>query len=602
MKKQSASRSAFFNGRGLIGFVLCSLGLLLALAGFSKPVAGRATAGKLVDFKPGTWTATGSMNVARAAFTATLLTNGKVLVAGGINTAETTASAELYDPATGQWTLTGSMTTPRYTHTATLLADGRVLVAGGQVTASLASAELYDPSTGIWTLTGNMTTPRAGHMALLITTGPLSGMVLAAGGGSTCFACTPLLDSAELFDPSTGTWTSTASMTIARYWNTPPPATILPDGSVLVVGGVTCCPYRWFNKAETYDSVNQTWTPTSPKMTNANGAVTLLPDGKVLVAGGVKGTGVFVADAELFDSFTGVWTATTSMSTERGFPTLTLLTSGQALVVGGCSDLSSAELYDSSAGSWFPTGKMTAARESYTATLLANGQVLVAGGSDCEGNILSNAELYTPPPVATLSATSVTFGLQLVGTRSPGQAATLTNTGTTPLTISSIDVSGDFLAKDNCGSSVDPGASCTIKIAFNPSDKGVRTGTVTITDDAANSPQIVALTGTGTVVELSPTSVNFGDQKVGTVSHPQSVTLTNTGSTPLSIRGIGIVGSNFSDFVETTTCGSSVPANSSCSIDVRFAPTATGPRTASVKVRHDGGGAEPVDLTGTGTR
>ena len=123
---------------------------------------------------------------------------------------------------------------------------------------------------------------------------------------------------------------------------------------------------------------------------------------------------------------------------------------------------------------------------------------------------------------------------------------------------------------------------------------------MTITDDAANSPQTIALTGTGTVVQLSPASVNFGDQKVGTISQPQSVTLTNTGSTPLSIRGIGIVGSNFSDFIETTTCGSSVPANSSCTIDVRFAPTATGPRTASIKVRHDGGGDQPVKLTGTG--
>jgi hypothetical protein len=244
---------------------------------------------------------------------------------------------------------------------------------------------------------------------------------------------------------------------------------------------------------------------------------------------------------------------------------------------------------------------MTVARHDHTATILPNGQVLAAGGLDCEGNILSSAELYTPPPVVALSTTSLTFGLQLVGTRSAAQTAILTNTATTPLTISSIAVSGDFVAKDNCGSSLPAGASCTIKAAFSPSEKGDRTGTVTITDDAANSPQIIALAGTGTVVLLSPTSVDFGDQKVRTVSPPQIVTLTNTASTPLSIRGIGIVGSNFSDFVETTTCGSSVPANSSCTIDVRFAPTATGPRTASIKVQHDGGGSQPIKLTGTGT-
>src|SRR5207302_6293515 len=123
---------------------------------------------------------------------------------------------------------------------------------------------------------------------------------------------------------------------------------------------------------------------------------------------------------------------------------------------------------------------------------------------------------------------------------------------------------------------------------------------VTIRDDAANSPQVITLTGTDTVVELTPTSVNFGDQRVGTISPPQTVRLTNTGSTSLSIRGIGIVGNNFGDFVETTTCGSSVPARTSCTIDVRFKPAATGPRTASIKVQHDGGGDQPVKLTGIG--
>ena len=246
---------------------------------------------------------------------------------------------------------------------------------------------------------------------------------------------------------------------------------------------------------------------------------------------------------------------------------------------------------------------MTVARNFFTATLLSNGQVLAAGGTDCEGNRLSSAELYTPPPVATLSTASLTFGLQLVGTRSAAQFVTLTNTGNTLLTIAGIAASGDFVAQDNCGSSLPAGESCTIRVAFSPSDKGVRSGAVTITDDAANSPQTIALTGTGTVVQLSPMNVNFGNQRVGTISPPHTVTLTNTGSTPLNIRGIGIVGSNFGDFVETTTCGSSVPAHSTCEIDVRFAPAATGRRGASIKVRDDGGGGtQGVNLRGTGIR
>src|SRR5439155_4051461 len=147
----------------------------------------------------------------------------------------------------------------------------------------------YDPGTGLWTATGSMDTTRTAHMATLVTTGALSGQVLVAGGSGTCGGCTPVLDSAELYDPSTGLWADTGSMTIARYFETPSP-TALPDGSILIMGGTTCCPYHWFNEAELYDSVSQTWTRTSSKTTPANGRAVLLPDGKVLVAGGVTGT------------------------------------------------------------------------------------------------------------------------------------------------------------------------------------------------------------------------------------------------------------------------------------------------------------------------
>ena len=211
--------------------------------------------------------------------------------------------------------------------------------------------------------------------------------------------------------------------------------------------------------------------------------------------------------------------------------------------------------------------------------------------------------IFLQATTVALSDTNLKFGLQLVGTTSTAETVTLTNSGPITLTISSIAASGDFVAENNCGSSLPAGESCTIRVAFRPSDKRIRSGAVTITDDAANSPQTIALTGTGTVVQLSPMNVNFGNQRVGTISPPHTVTLTNTGSTPLNIQGIGIVGSNFGDFVETTTCGSSVPAHSSCAIDVRFAPAATGRRGASIKVRDDGGGGtQGVNLRGTGIR
>ena len=147
----------------------------------------------------GTWTATGSMSTARLKHTATLLPNSQVLVAGGVNSTGFITSAELYDPTTGKWTSTGSMTTARGDRTATLLPNGDVLVAGGLTngnssigTACTATAELYDPSTGQWTTTGSMTTPRANHTATLLNDGTSGGSAAAFGpsgcGRSDCAA------------------------------------------------------------------------------------------------------------------------------------------------------------------------------------------------------------------------------------------------------------------------------------------------------------------------------------------------------------------------------------------------------------------------------
>jgi N-acetylneuraminic acid mutarotase len=403
----------------LIGLVLCSAGVLLPFAGLSKSVAdlvgNRVLKTGVVRHEakaptPGMWTATGSMSTGHKVATATLLTNGKVLVAGGDDTSNNpTAIAELYDPSTGVWAATGSMTIPREDHTATLLPDGTVLVVGGRVEFCLttSSAELYDPGTGTWSTTGAMQSSRSRHFATLITSGPLAGKVLAAGGyiNSNDGACggAAQLASAEVYDPITGLWSPTNDMTMARQ---SPLGVTLPDASVLAIGVLNCCPYTWFNSAESYDPSTQSWTPKTVRFTPANGAAVLLQNGKLLVAGGTKGTqptAVNVASAELFDSSTGTWTVTGSMSTDRSGHTLTLLASGQILVAGGfsggwgvCNDLTGAELYDSSAGAWSLTGNMTTARFGHTATILPNGQVLVAGGQDCAGDVRSSAELYTP--------------------------------------------------------------------------------------------------------------------------------------------------------------------------------------------------------------
>jgi FG-GAP-like repeat/Cep192 domain 4/HYDIN/CFA65/VesB-like, Ig-like domain/FG-GAP repeat len=205
-------------------------------------------------------------------------------------------------------------------------------------------------------------------------------------------------------------------------------------------------------------------------------------------------------------------------------------------------------------------------------------------------------------PAVSLSPTSLSFRTQLVGSRSAIQQVTLTNTGTAALSISSVAVSGDFLERNTCGASIGIGANCTISVAFQPKARGTRTGAVNITDNALNSPQTISLTGTGTVVQLSASSVNFGSVQVGKTSLPTTLTLENTAGTSLTIASISLTGANPRDFSETNTCGSSVAAKGTCTITLTFTPSARGSRSASLSISDSGGGSpQTVALSGTGT-
>ena len=200
-----------------------------------------------------------------------------------------------------------------------------------------------------------------------------------------------------------------------------------------------------------------------------------------------------------------------------------------------------------------------------------------------------------------LAPTSLSFGNENVGKKSAPQTATLSNTGNGTLTISSIMASGDFTDTNTCGSTVLAGASCMITVTFTPTMEGARSGSITVTDNANPSMQTVSLMGTGvaTLATLSPTSLAFGNQKVGTMSKPKNVTLTNTGNANLKITSISISGLEFS---ETNTCKTSLAPGKSCKISVVFAPTSKGSAHATVVVKDNASpGQQQVPLTGNGT-
>ncbi len=202
-------------------------------------------------------------------------------------------------------------------------------------------------------------------------------------------------------------------------------------------------------------------------------------------------------------------------------------------------------------------------------------------------------------PVASLSPTSLTFANQPVATTSGAQAATLTNTGGASLSINNIAVNGDFAQTNNCGSTLASGTHCAINVTFTPTASGIRTGTLTVTDNASGSPQSTGLTGTGNVpvASVSPSSLSFGSQMVGAISAAQTVTLSNTGGAMLTITSITASG----DFAQTNNCGSSLAASASCAINVTFTPTASGTRSGSLTFADNAAGSpQSIGLNGSG--
>ncbi len=241
-----------------------------------------------------------------------------------------------------------------------------------------------------------------------------------------------------------------------------------------------------------------------------------------------------------------------------------------------------------------------AAPSAVAAAILApNGQ---GGGQDVVvANSGSNSvTVFHSTPVPAFYPSSLTFVGQPVGLPSTAGSVTLSNSGTARLDLADIQASGDFTETTTCGTYLKPGANCTLSTVFTPSTTGTRLGAITLNDNAPANPQVVALVGTGLEASatLNPSSLTFVRQKSGTTSAARNVTLTNNGDAPLTITSI----TTTAEFSQTNTCGSFVNVAKSCTISVKFAPSATGVQTGVLSVLDNAGNlGQDVALSGTGT-
>lgn len=366
------------------------------LVGSGATIELRVDAGGEAVLVDPVWTTASPMSVPRRDHTATRLAGGKVLVAGGYDSSGWTATAEIYDPVMNAWSPASPMSQIRGRHTATLLASGNVLVAGGFAGAlywydnsevPLASAELYDPTTDSWSLAGGLNQAREQHTMTLLP----SGQVLLVGGHAVQNVRIAV---AELYDPASNAWGLAGSLSTARVNHA---AALLGSGKVLVAGGTAVLggTTGYTATAELYDPSMNTWSPAASMIQARQSPIAArLGSDKVLVAGGSNGTAL--AAAELYDPVMNKWSLTAPMTQPRSDHAAILLGSGKMLTVGGQATgtyLPSAEAYDPGTGLWSAAGALTQGRMLPTMTVLGNGSILVAGGQNSAGS-LASAQLY----------------------------------------------------------------------------------------------------------------------------------------------------------------------------------------------------------------
>jgi len=488
-------------------------------------------------------------------------------------------TSTIYARVQGAWANSGNMPSAVEYSVQVRLATGIVLVAGGlDGTNYSAAAQLYNPSTGTWKATGSMLSARAYSAAVVLKGGPHNGWVLVEGGlagGST------IVTTAELYNPSTGTWSPAGVLPHPRYAHT---ATLLSTGDVMVTGGCV---------ASSCSAV----------------------------------TGV----TEIYNHITGIWTtANNSLNAPRAFQTATLLGSGKVLVVGGCGTsscvnrLSSSEIFSPNnsnlaLSTWTNGPTSSVPRYLHTATLLSNGKVLVAGGY--AGYAAYNqADLYDPtvPPHGSFSATGP-MQQQQYGRYAHTATALPNNTvliaggeeirpcgkgGHCPYPLNTTEIydvsSGTFSSTGKLGNLILGRASHTATL-LSSNDVLVAGGCTAYWCTTITSASEIY---TPLTLSISSYGLTYGMEEVGVSSATQTVTVTNVSHKPVLFTS-AITASG--DFSQTNTCpqkSQTLAVGANCTIDVTFKPTAAGTRTGGVTLKNNstGSSSQTIALTGTGEK
>ena len=580
------------------------------------PMMFQAPNGKVVNVGPGTttryldttgtgaWTAVGMrVGGARDYGSAVMYAPGKILVVGGGN--PPVATAEIIDlgAPTPAWKFTGSMAYARRQLNATLLPDGRVLVTGGSSGAGFNNAstpvlpaEVWDPATGLWTQWASLSGYRGYHSTAVLLP---DGRVF-SGGGSTTAQEGGGISSAEIFSPpylfqgARPTITS-APMGIIygqKFTVTTPDAASIAQVTLVRLGSAT-------------HGFNQNQLINFPAFTQVTGGISVTaPSGGNLAPPGhymlflVNGNKVpSVASIVRLDSslepppaapsnlsaspvsddqINLAWTNGGSQNGTKIERALDGINFTQIAVVSG------------NASTYSDTGLTAQTQYTYRA------RAYNIDNNSAYSNSISATTLSNAP--ASLSPASLTFAQQVVGTSSSLQPLTL-SAGSSPLGITSIAVSANFTQTNNCGTRLAAGTSCTISVVFAPGVAGNLTGTVTITDDASNSPQSSSLVGTAVAaVSLYPADLAFGAVYVG-ATMKNTTKLTNNQAGPLTISNVATT----AGYTQSNNCGTTVAAGAGCTFTVTFAPTTVGANPGTLTIT-DGANNSPqiVTLGGTG--